>query len=309
MYWLYNERNSYLFKTGYQTEIWDKCISCVWNKLEKTRDASNKKCTFENDIDSFAIVQIKKMLDEICLIEKNKNLISDISERDKCLNLNKIKYSYMRDLLLQMSSIPDNNLWKTKVFNLGDDCSIRKAYAYLREEECLPEEAISSPEPKACDTAPPETQQECTKDSCSNLRQLCNQFYPTKTCECNEQVIKTDFQQPPPDILNQFCPRVCTEKPQDGLHSIEGQQGNSNKNPLLQIPVTVLSSVVGTIFFFLLLYKFTPFRSWFLNRIGSKKTLSHKIKQEMEREFLGAPFQPPYRDDQNSRPRVGYSQN
>ncbi|CAG9484516.1 unnamed protein product [Plasmodium vivax] len=29
----------------------------------------------------------------------------------------------------------------------------------------------------------------------------------------------------------------------------------------------------------------------------------------MEREFLGAPFQPPYGNDQNSRPRVGYSQN
>ncbi|SCA82124.1 hypothetical protein PVC01_000117600 [Plasmodium vivax] len=60
---------------------------------------------------------------------------------------------------------------------------------------------------------------------------------------------------------------------------------------------------------FLSLFLFTPFRSWFLNRIGSKKTLKHKIKQDMDREFLGAPFQPPYRDDQNSRPRVGYSQN
>ncbi|GAB64532.1 hypothetical protein PCYB_021010, partial [Plasmodium cynomolgi strain B] len=74
--------------------IWNECISCLWNKLENTRTHPDKKCKFENDIDSFAIVQIKKILDDMCLNEKKKDLISDISERDKCLNFNKTKHYY-----------------------------------------------------------------------------------------------------------------------------------------------------------------------------------------------------------------------
>ncbi|SCO71514.1 hypothetical protein PVC01_060005100 [Plasmodium vivax] len=255
MYWLYNEKSSYRVIRGDHDAKWNDCISCVWNKLEKTITVPYKKCTFENDIKSFAIVQIRKILDDVCLIENKKNLISYMSDRDKCLNFNKLKHDYLHSILKQMSSIPDNILWKKKNFNFVDGCSIEKALDFLQEKQCPPDETIRCPEPKACITVPPKTQEDCTKNSCPNLEQLCKYEYPPTECDCKDQVIKIDCQEQTPDILKQSCPSFCTET----LHYIspttKEQQGKSHNIPHLQVPVTVLSSVVGTIFFFVLLYK------------------------------------------------------
>ncbi|KMZ87867.1 hypothetical protein PVBG_05804 [Plasmodium vivax Brazil I] len=256
MYWLYYEKYNYDLLRGTDASIWKECISCVWNKLENARTHPDKKCKFENDIDSYVIVQIKKTLDEICLIEKKKeDIISNMSDRDKCLNLNKLKHYYLHLLLLKISSIPDDILWNNKNFNLGNHCSIKKVREFLQEEQCPPEVIERCPEPKTCDETAPRTQENCTELSCPNLQQLCKEVYPPTTLECIEQVIKSDGQELTPDILKRLYPKFCTEKPQDGSLAIEEHQGNSHNIPYLQLPVTVLSSVVGTIFFFLFLYK------------------------------------------------------
>ncbi|VUZ93237.1 PIR protein [Plasmodium vivax] len=308
-YWLYKEKNLYNAMKG-SLEMWNDCIPCLWDMLNKKRAVSGKKCEFENENVSFAIVQIIKIIDDMCAINTQTTLMNEIKyNREKCIEFNNKSKKYLVDILRLLSSIPNNISWIHKHFKIENSCSNRKITDLFAEINCLPEVKEKCSEPKECDTPAPETQKECTENSCSNLQELCKGVCQPTQCDCKDQVIKPDGQEPTPDILKQFCPNFCAANPQDALPAIKDQQGNPNKNPLLQVPVTVLSSVVGTIFFFLLLYKFTPFRTWFLNRIGSKKTLNHKMRQDMDREYLGVPFQPPYRDDQNSRPRVGYSQN
>ncbi|VVA00023.1 PIR protein [Plasmodium vivax] len=288
----------------------NNCIPCVWKNLEENNNTRKGKCDFDNVKISHSFIEVMKLLHEMCLIRGNVEVIKTIiSDREKCIQFNEKIKTDLKNMLLYISTISGEPELKKSYFDIYNGCALKDVKTLFKEIECKPEVKETCPEPKTCDTAPPSTKQNCKKDSCSNLQELCNEYYPSKECECEEKVIQPDCQNPTPDILKQFCPNFCAANPQDALPAIKDQQGNPNKNPLLQVPVTVLSSVVGTIFFFLLLYKFTPFRTWFLNRIGSKKTLNHKMRQDMDREYLGVPFQPPYRDDQNSRPRVGYSQN
>ncbi|CAI7717629.1 PIR protein [Plasmodium vivax] len=309
IYWMYTEKLKFLTNSLLLNQ-WKNCIPCVWKKLEENNNIPKRTCDFDNEEISYSFVQVMKVLHEMCLIRGDAEVIESItSDREKCMQFNKKIKKNLKDMLLYISTISGETKLKENYFKLYNGCALRDVRTLFEEIECKSEETKSPPEPKACDTAPPSTEQECTEVSCPNLQQLCTKHYPPTNCEFKEKVIQPDCQQPPPDILLRLCPEVCTEKLQYVSLAIKEHQEKSNKNPLLQVPVTVLSSVVGTIFFFLLLYKFTPFRSWFLNRIGSKKTLNHKMRQEMEREYLGAHFQPPYRDEQNSRPRVGYSQN
>ncbi|KMZ77121.1 hypothetical protein PVIIG_06186 [Plasmodium vivax India VII] len=106
MYWLYREKKLYITKNG-SRETWNGCISCVWDRLEKKRDDSGKKCEFKNEIDSYAIVQIMKIIDDMCAINAQTTLMNDIeSNREKCLEFNKIIFLGKKNILKLEKVVP-----------------------------------------------------------------------------------------------------------------------------------------------------------------------------------------------------------
>ncbi|VUZ99682.1 PIR protein [Plasmodium vivax] len=309
-YWLYRERKMEFPKESHDLRNqWNMCIPCVWEKLENDIDNHKGKCDFKNENISYGFIKVKKALDEICSIKDKLKNNEENSDTEKCLHINSIKKYYLDDLLSNIGSISSNSLWNDEYFKIDETCSLKKIYDLLQENQCPPKDITQRMEMNQCKAPASETKLDCTKESCRNLAQLCQENYPTQSCNNLDNLCEEHCKSKTFEHMVKQCPNVCSEQPQNLASMNPEEPKNPAKNPYLQLPVTVFSSVVGTIFFFLFLYKFTPFRSWFLNRIGSKKTLKHKIKQDIEREFLGAPFQPPYRDDQNSRPRVGYSQN
>ncbi|VVA00100.1 PIR protein [Plasmodium vivax] len=225
-------------KISNDASIWNDCISCVWNKLENTRTNTDKQCKFESDIDSFAIVQIKKIINDVCLIAKEKDLISDMSDREKCLNLNKLKHYYLHVLLIKMSSIPDNSLWEKKHFNFGDGCSMKTAYDFLQEKPCPTEVKKSCPEPEVHTTLSPKPEQYCSTESCFNLTELRQKVCPSQSSPIQREVIQPECPTLTCKNVEQICPQLCTKR-QDPTPVMEEPQGNSNKNPLLQVPVTL----------------------------------------------------------------------
>ncbi|VUZ93028.1 PIR protein [Plasmodium vivax] len=310
IYWLYKSKKMKFSELDtHLRNQWNKCIPCVWNQLEDNAYNQIKKCNFKNENISFGVTQVQKALEEICSIkEKLKNDSKENSNIEECSKINEIKQYYLNHILYYIGSISSNSSWKNEYFKVDNTCSLINIYDFLQEKPCPTEVKKSCPEPEVHTTLSPKPEQYCSTESCFNLTELRQKVCPSQSSPIQREVIQPECPTLTCKNVEHICPQLCTKR-QDPAPVMEEPQGNSNKNPLLQVPVTVLSSVVGTIFFFLLLYKFTPFRSWFLNRIGSKKTLNHKMRQEMEREFLGAPFQPLYGNDQNSRPRVGYSQN
>ncbi|KNA02200.1 hypothetical protein PVNG_05523 [Plasmodium vivax North Korean] len=275
---------------------WDNCIPCVWKKLEADNNRHSRMCEFDNEEFSYSFIQVKKRLNEICSIKENSNIVEAIKkDRRKCLDFNKKLNTYLIEMLLSLTTLSSDTKHMQKYIDINEQCSVKKLKTIFDELECQPEVFNQVPQTKTCGTLQPKIKESCTLQEGDNIEELllCQTYCKSQECETQKVIIK------------ESCPQESLNPTQ----IIQRTTENPTKNPYLQLPVTVFSSVVGTIFFFLFLYKFTPFRSWFLNRIGSKKTLKHKIKQDMEREFLEAPFQPSYRDDQNSTPRVGYSQN
>ncbi|KMZ82923.1 hypothetical protein PVIIG_05669 [Plasmodium vivax India VII] len=136
MYWLYREKKLYITKNG-SRETWNGCISCVWDRLEKKRDDSGKKCEFKNEIDSYAIVQIMKIIDDMCAINAQTTLMNDIeSNREKCLEFNKISKDYLVEILRHLSSIPNSISWKEEYFKIGKSCSDGQIYKLFEEKFC-----------------------------------------------------------------------------------------------------------------------------------------------------------------------------
>ncbi|VUZ95012.1 PIR protein [Plasmodium vivax] len=288
---------------------WKQCVPCLLDKLEQENNKPNTKCNFKNADFNYAFVQIKIILDHICSIKGQKDLIENVkTNRKLCISFNEKIDEYIVSIFKYLSSISDNIPWKKEYIKVNNSCSGGNVYNLISKIQCPSEESTEVQELESSCTPQPIIQQTCAPNTCINLEHLCQQLYTTQKTHKLDELCKGRCTSQPPHDLKILCPEYCAENPTAPVHTNEGPV-NPDKNPYLQLPVTIFSSVVGTIFFFLFLYKFTPFRSWFLNRIGSKKTLKHKIKQDMEQEFLGAPFHPPYVDDQNSRPRVGYSQN
>ncbi|VUZ99441.1 PIR protein [Plasmodium vivax] len=308
-YWLYRERMSgFLYSSN--RNHWNDCIPCVWEKLEADNNRHSRMCEFDNEEFSYSFIQVKKRLNEICSIKENSNIVEAIKkDRRKCLDFNKKLNTYLIEMLLSLTTLSSDTKHMQKYIDINEQCSVKKLKTIFDELECQPEVFNQVPQTKTCGTLQPKIKESCTLQEGDNIEELCQPLCKCKECDNPEVLCQTYCKSQKCETLMEIIKESC---PHESLNSPPITQITTEKppkSPHLQIPVTVLSSVVGTIFFFLFLYKFTPFRSWFLNRIGSKKTLKHKIKQDMEREFLEAPFQPPYRDDQNSRPRVGYSQN
>ncbi|KNA02176.1 hypothetical protein PVNG_05517 [Plasmodium vivax North Korean] len=253
-YWMYTEKIN--FSAMQRLGEWNNCIPCVWKNLEKNNNIIKGSCNFNNDDISYSFIQVMKLLHEMCLIRGNDGVVQSIkSDGEMCVQFNEKLKTDLKNMLFFISTISGEPKLKKSYFDIYNGCALKDVKTPFKEIECKPEVKETCPEPKTCDTAPPCTKQKCTENSCSNLQELCSQFYAPQACQCEEKVIKIDCQDQIPDILKQSCPSFCAENPQYGLPAIKEQQEKSNKNPLLQVPVTVLSSVVGTIFFFLLLYK------------------------------------------------------
>ncbi|KMZ77389.1 hypothetical protein PVIIG_05420 [Plasmodium vivax India VII] len=253
MYWLYKEKNLYIAKQGSQ-DTWNNCIPCIWNMLEKKRGDSGKKCEFENVIDSFATVQIIKIIDDMCIINTKTKLLNDItSDREKCLEFNKISKNYLVQILGHLLSIRNNISWKEAYFKIKKICSDGKIYNLFAERVCPSEESTKAKELE-CSPPQPIIPQTCSPHTCNNLKDLCQQQYATPKCDNLDELCKGRCTSQPPHDLKILCPEYCAENPISPVPTNEGPV-NPAKNPYLQLPVTVFSSVVGTIFFFLFLYK------------------------------------------------------
>ncbi|KMZ89368.1 hypothetical protein PVBG_06393 [Plasmodium vivax Brazil I] len=255
MYWLYWEKKLYTGNYG-SPVTWNDCIRCVWDILEKERGDSGKKCEFENEIDSYAIVQIMKIIDDMCAINTQTTLMNDIkNNREKCMEFNKKIKSYLGEILRYLSSIPNNSLWKEKYFKIEKSCSQGKIYDLFAERVCPTEESSKVPNEQTCNTQKSTIQQTCTPHTCNNLEDLCQlQCITQQSHKLDELCQDRCTSQPSPD-LEQLCPRYCDQHPNTQVAIREEQSENPAKNSYLQLPVTVFSSVVGTIFFFLFLYK------------------------------------------------------
>ncbi|KMZ82862.1 hypothetical protein PVIIG_04613 [Plasmodium vivax India VII] len=255
IYWMHTEKLKFPANSLLLNQ-WKNCIPCVWKNLEENNNIRKGTCNFDNDEISYSFIQVMKLLHKICLIRGNAEVLKSItSDREKCMQFNEKLKRDLKNIILQFSSTSGEPKLRKSYIEIYDKCTLKDVKTLFEEIKCPPEETKTCPEPKPCDTAPPCTKQECTKDSCSNLKELCNQIHPPQACQCEEKVIQQECKEPTLEILERLCPKVCTET----LHYIspanKEQQEKSDKNPLLQVPVTVLSSVVGTIFFFLLLYK------------------------------------------------------
>ncbi|SCA81878.1 VIR protein [Plasmodium vivax] len=251
---------------------WKQCVPCLLDKLEQENNKPNTKCNFKYEDFSYAFVQIKIILDNMCIIKEQNDLMEKIeSNRELCISFNKKIDEYIKSLFRQLSSIPNNSSWKKEYFNIEKNCSDGKIHDLFAKIECPSDESNDVQKQETCLTPEAIIQQDCTEQTCKNLDQLCEQRCAKhscsnseklceKTCEekpCNpeECAIKNNCTPQSCDSLEQLYPTLCKIKLPNLAHTSEEPANIPYKNPHLQLPVTVFSSVVGTIFFFLFLYK------------------------------------------------------
>ncbi|KMZ89354.1 hypothetical protein PVBG_06190 [Plasmodium vivax Brazil I] len=271
-YWLYRKKYSDFRISSTLREEWGNCIFCVWKILENENDIYKEKCKFDNNYISYGFIQVQKALDEICSIKKNLKIDSDQnSDIEKCSKIYEINQYYLKIILSYIGSISSTTSWKKEYFKIDDHCSLGKIYNYLSEKQCSPKEIAQRVKMEQCKDPEQVNLLECKIGTCRNLEDLFQQDYATYPCDnlvqlyeqkceaklCTpvERVTQSDSTPTTCDDLEELWPKLCTKKPQYEPHASEEPTGNPPKISHLQIPVTVFSSVVGTIFFFLFLYK------------------------------------------------------
>ncbi|SBS91351.1 PIR Superfamily Protein [Plasmodium ovale curtisi] len=162
-HWLFRKKYSFKLNPRNDHNAWDRCIPCVWGKLEQKN--SQSKCDFDNENYPNAIVSMRIYLDEYCSIMEQlggKNEI--ISNKEKCLIYNKKKHYYMNYILQMISSISNDTTFKKKYFTIHDNCSLNKIDTLFPEIPCTFEGATrvdASEESSYMQTCPQQEQVEC----------------------------------------------------------------------------------------------------------------------------------------------------
>ncbi|KMZ88827.1 hypothetical protein PVBG_05623 [Plasmodium vivax Brazil I] len=251
-YSLYREK---LYVAKNVLNNWNQCVTCLLDKLEKEYNKNSIKCKFKNADFNYAFVQIKIILDHICSIKGQKDLIENVkTNRKLCISFNEKIDEYIVSIFKYLSSISDNIPWKKEYIKVNNSCSGGNVYNLISKIQCPSEESTEVQELESSCTPQPIIQQTCAPNTCINLEHLCQQLYTTQKTHKLDELCKGRCTSQPPHDLKILCPEYCAENPTAPVHTNEGPV-NPDKNPYLQLPVTIFSSVVGTIFFFLFLYK------------------------------------------------------
>ncbi|KNA02189.1 hypothetical protein PVNG_06064 [Plasmodium vivax North Korean] len=256
IYWLYNEKLHISIINNNVLNNWVQCVSCLLDKLEQEHNNHDKKCYFKNEDFSYAFVKIKIILDDMCTIKGRKNLMENvISNRELCISFNNKIDKYIEDIFDILSSISDNNPWKKEYFKIEENCFKGEIYDLFKKIECPPDETAKVQKQETCHTSEETISKVCTEHMCNNLEQLCEKTCKEKVCNTVECPIKNDRTPTSCGSLEQLYPKLCSKPPQYLEPTSDEPEKSPPKIPYLQVLVTVLSSVVGTIFFFLFLYK------------------------------------------------------
>ncbi|KMZ76753.1 hypothetical protein PVIIG_06322 [Plasmodium vivax India VII] len=165
-YWLYKEKNAYNTNNPHLTlNIWNDCIPCVWEKLERERKFHNKPCNFDNANITYALVKVKKMLADMCIINKNMVLMKDIkSDRDKCVYFNKKMDDNLKFMLIYISTISSDATLKKNYFEINKNCSLKNVRTLFEKIDCPPDINTGCPEQKECDITAPKIENACSTE-------------------------------------------------------------------------------------------------------------------------------------------------
>ncbi|KNA02185.1 hypothetical protein PVNG_06165 [Plasmodium vivax North Korean] len=255
-YWLYSEKLYFYYNNKNALDNWKKCVSCLLDKLEQEHNNRDIKCYFKNEDFSHAFVQIKIILDDMCTIKGQDSLMKKvITDRELCISFNNKIDKYIESILMHLSSISDNNPWKKEYFKIEENCFKGEIYDLFKKIECPPDETAKVQKQETCHTSEETISKVCTEHMCNNLEQLCEKTCKEKVCNTVECPIKNDRTPTSCGSLEQLYPKLCSKPPQYLEPTSDEPEKSPPKIPYLQVLVTVLSSVVGTIFFFLFLYK------------------------------------------------------
>ncbi|KMZ77288.1 hypothetical protein PVIIG_05333 [Plasmodium vivax India VII] len=236
-YWVYTERTAYLMKPSNNKFSWDNCITCIFNNLKGTVNNSGKTCTWDNNSYSKTVDGIRRNLDMICSVRDKLGGLDKIkSDRERCLAYNKYTYRYMKEILLLISSIRDDNKLNGNDFNIDSKCSLKESDLFLPDIICSTEKNIEEGEPQNCsceDREPPVCEpKDCTVSACPTVAP------ESRACTLDECQTHKEF----------MCPNVEENK------EIKNDEKLQN-NPVIHVGTSVFLSIFGTIFVFFFLYK------------------------------------------------------
>ncbi|KMZ95692.1 hypothetical protein PVMG_05836 [Plasmodium vivax Mauritania I] len=236
-YWVYNQKTDYLMKQSSNSNSWDSCITCIFDKLKSTGKSWGKTCTWDNNSYSKTVDGIRRNLDMICSVRDKLGGLDKIkSDRERCLAYNKYTYRYMKEILLLISSIRDDNKLNGNDFNIDSKCSLKESDLFLPDIICSTEKNIEEGEPQNCsceDREPPVCEhKDCTVSACPTVAP------ESRACTLDECQTHKEF----------MCPNVEENK------EIKNDEKLQN-NPVIHVGTSVFLSIFGTIFVFFFLYK------------------------------------------------------
>ncbi|CAG9484559.1 unnamed protein product [Plasmodium vivax] len=287
-YWVYNQKTDYLMKQSSNSNSWDSCITCIFNNLKGTVNNSGKTCTWDNNSYSKTVDGIRRYVDKICSVRDKLGGLDKIkSDRERCLAYNKYTYRYMKEILLLISSIRDDNKLNGNDFNIDSKCSLKESDLFLPENICPPEINTKGEGPQICpceDREPLACEPKvCTVQDCSKVND------ESRVCTFEECQLHKDS----------MCPK--------GEEIKETQIDEKlQNNPVVHVGTSVFLSIFGTIFVFFFLYKYTYFGPWLHKKFRKSNVLKKQIDKRNTAElFQGAPrFVESNYDD--SRHFIGY---
>ncbi|VUZ93409.1 PIR protein [Plasmodium vivax] len=169
-YWIQSQRKKFEIIHNSSISEWDSCFPTFWQKLNQRNKISDGNCNFihKNNY-SYATIKIKRYLDELHSI---KRVLDDpqntSSERNKCLLYNTKRDNYIKDILMQISSITNFKTLDNDMFIIDDKCSLQNFFRYFRDEECPEEPNTEIQQQPRCDI--PEHQLLLKQPTCPDLQ-------------------------------------------------------------------------------------------------------------------------------------------
>ncbi|KMZ91107.1 hypothetical protein PVMG_04879 [Plasmodium vivax Mauritania I] len=217
-YWLYMERTLSLPLHANNYKVWNNIISHVNNKL--TKDISASKCNINHEKYPYAIINVRKSLDEFCSIMNFLGKSEQInSDRNKCLFVNEKINKLTNDILLSIMSIENYKNLEKEYFKISPTCTFLTFKSIIPYSSCPEEREILHVDSKTCENAPPETP---------------SFVQPNDPPEALPVA-------PPQIVFVNTCTEQNTECAQDGI-------------PVYHISLSAFITFLGTVFLFYLMY-------------------------------------------------------
>ncbi|SBT59504.1 PIR Superfamily Protein [Plasmodium ovale wallikeri] len=137
IHWLFKKKYKFQTNNSRNSDHWDSCIPCLWEKLEKSHNNNEPKCEFSNEKYPNSIVSMRTYLEKLCSIRDYLGGENQIKlNKDKCMIYNEKKNEYINYILQSISSISSNITIKPSYFKINDNCSLKESKKTFPEIIC-----------------------------------------------------------------------------------------------------------------------------------------------------------------------------